>query len=298
MNYLVRLWKVVRSRAKSTKAPAEIFRESDLVVRTLRDILTLDTETIWVDSEPVLTRVVEFLKIALPRHANRAKLYDGPVPLFHKYHLEEALEQIYSRTVPLPRGGTIVIDQTEALVAIDVNSGKFRHGKDAEESAHQLNVLAAKEIARQIRLRDLGGVLVIDFVDMDKGENRQHVEKTLRDALKGDRARYRILRMSKFGIVEITRQRIKANIRLLVHQKNVATLEVRLHPEVGDYLNNVKRDGLLQLQSDLGKRIILMSDPSTHIDQATYRCLDERGMEVHPEIAPIRTQPKGAPASR
>jgi len=138
-----------------------------------------------------------------------------------------------------------------------------------------------------------------------------------------------MLRMSKFGIVEMTRQRVKAslqratymdcpyckgaglvktpesmalevmrNVRLLVHQKNVATLEVRLHPEVGDYLNNVKRDGLLQLQSDLGKRIILMSDPSAHIDQAAYRCLDDRGMEVRPEIAPSRTQPKGAPASR
>jgi ribonuclease E len=329
VNYLTRLWKVVRSDAQSAKAPAEIFRESDLVVRTLRDILTLDTETIWVDSEPVLKRVVEFLKIALPRHANRAKLYDGTIPLFHKYHLEEALEQIHSRTVPLPRGGTLVIDQTEALVAIDVNSGKFRHGKDAEESAHQLNVLAAKEIARQIRLRDLGGVLVIDFVDMDKEENRRHVEKTLRDALKGDRARQRMLRISKFGIVEMTRQRVKAslqratymdcpyckgagviktpesmalevmrNVRLLVHQQNVATLEVRLHPEVGDYLNNVKRDGLLELQSNLGKRIILMSDPSAHINQAAYRCLDDRGMEVRPEIAPSRTQAGGAPASR
>jgi ribonuclease E len=164
---------------------------------------------------------------------------------------------------------------------------------------------------------------------MDKEENRRHVEKTLRDALKGDRARQRMLRISKFGIVEMTRQRIKPslrratymdcpyckgagviktpesmalevmrNVRLLVHQKNVATLEVRLHSEVGDYLNNVKRDGLLELQSNLGKRIILMSDPSAHIDQATYRCLDDRGMEVRPEIAPSQTQAGGTPASR
>jgi ribonuclease E len=337
MNYLLRLWEVVQARAASAKAPAEIFRESDLVLRTLRDIFTPDTETIWVDSEPVLKRVHDFLKIAMPRHAGAAKLYEGPVPLFHKYRLEEAIEQIYSRTVPLPRGGSIVIDQTEALVAIDVNSGKFRHGKDAEESAHQLNVMAAKEIARQIRLRDLGGVLVIDFVDMDKGENRRHVEKVLRDALKGDRARYRMLRMSKFGIVEMTRQRIKSNlqratymdcpyckgaglvktpesvalevmrnVRLLVHQAQVAALEVTLHTEVADYLNNLKRDTLLKLESDLAKRITIIGSAEAHVDQAVYRCLDARGMEVRADPGPDASggpaqnqgQPRGGRASR
>jgi len=311
MNYLLRLWKVVQSRAQSAKAPAEIFRESDLVVRTLRDIFTPDISTVWVDSEPVLKRVREFMKIAIPRQAGRAKLHTGSVPLFHKYGAEEAIEQVYSRIVTLPKGGTIVIDQTEALVAIDVNSGKFRHGKDAEESAHQLNVLATKEIVRQIRLRDLGGVLIIDFVDMQRLENRHHVEKVLRDAMKNDRARHRMLRMSKFGIVEMTRQRMRPSlegttytgcpyckgtgivkapesmaldvmrtVRLLVNRNEVAALEVSLHPKVAEYLTNVKRDAISQIENDLRKRIRILTNARASIDEASYRCLDNQGVEV------------------
>jgi len=212
LQYLVRLWKVVQTRAQSTKAPAEVFRESDLVMRTLRDAFTPDITTIWIDSEAVLKRVREFMKIAMPRHVDVARLYADKVPLFHKYRVEEAIERIYSRTVSLPKGGSLVIDQTEALVAIDVNSGRFRHGRDAEESAHQLNLMAAKEVARQIRLRDLGGLLVIDFVDMLKAENRRHVERVFREAFKGDKARSQMLHISKFGIIEMTRQRVQPSL--------------------------------------------------------------------------------------
>lgn len=314
LQYLSRLWKVVKSRSQSAKAPAEIFRESDLVVRTLRDICTPDIKTIWVDSEGVLKRVLEFMKIALPRQVDSAKLHTDSVPLFHKYHIEEAIEQIYSRIVPLPKGGTLVIDQTEALVAIDVNSARFRHGKDAEESAHQLNVIAAKEIARQIRLRDLGGLLIMDFVDMEKAENRRDVEKVLRDALKSDRARSRMLRMSKFGIVEMTRQRMQPSLerstykdcpyckgagiiktresmalevmrhlKLLIARDRVSTIEVTLHPEVADAVNNQKREMLSRMEQDLRKRIRILVDPVVGVEHAGYRCLDDRGSEVRTE---------------
>jgi ribonuclease E len=321
LNYLVRLWKVVQARTQSEKAPAEIFRESDLVLRTLRDIYTPDIKTIWVDSEVVLRRVRDFMKIVMPRHVDAAKLYTDKAPLFHRYGAEEAIERVYSRTVPLPRGGSLVIDQTEALVAIDVNSGKFRYGRDAEESAHQLNVMAAKEVARQIRMRDLGGLIIIDFVDMEKAENRRHVEKTLRDAFKGDRARMQMLHLSKFGIIEMTRQRVQPSLertsymdcpyckgsgiiknaesialemlrylKVLASRDQVATIEVTVHPQIAEYAQNVKRASLARMEADSHKRIRILADPDAGIDQIAYRAADERGQEVRLDLA--------APAAR
>jgi ribonuclease E len=329
LNYLERLWKVVKARARSDKAPAEIFRESDLVLRTLRDIYTPEIKTIWVDSEPVLGRVQDFMKIVMPRYAGAAKLHADSIPLFHKYRIEEAIERFYSRTVPLPKGGSLVIDQTEALVAIDVNSGKFRHGRDAEESAHQLNIMAAKEIGRQIRMRDLGGVLVMDFVDMEKAVNRRHVEKALRDAFKTDRARSQMLHMSRFGIIEMTRQRVQPSLeratymdcpyckgsgiiknaesmglevlrylKLLVGRDQIATIEVRLHPQVAEYVNNGKRTALARLETDFNKRIRLVADTAAGIDQATYRCLDDRGQEIHCNHLPLPAEPVKAETPR
>jgi ribonuclease E len=311
MNYLLRLWEAVQARAASAKAPAEIFRESDLLVRTLRDTFTPDIQTVWVDSEAVLRRARDFMKIAMPRHRKAVKLHEGPGPLFHKYNLEEAIEQVYSRTVTLPRGGTLVIDQTEALVAIDVNSGTFRHSRDPEESALQLDLMAAKEIARQLRLRDLGGVVIIDFVDLSRPENRRKVEKALRDAMKRDRARHRTLKMSPFGIVEMTRQRVQPSlqrvaymdcptcrgtgivksaasmaldvvrhVQFLLDRDNVAAVEVIVHPDVGDYVNNQQRDALVRLSGAKRKRIRITADPHSPPDRAAYRCLDERGVEV------------------
>jgi len=325
LQYLGRLWKVVQARAQGAKAPAEIFRESDLVLRTLRDIYTPEIATIWVDSEAVLKRVREFMKIAMPRHVGSAKLYADKVPLFHKYRVEEAIERIYSRTVPLPKGGSIVIDQTEALVAIDVNSGRFRHGRDAEESAHQLNLMAAKEIARQIRLRDLGGLLLIDFVDMLKAENRRHVERAFRDAFAGDKARSQMLHISKFGIIEMTRQRVQPSLerstfmdcpyckgsgilkhpesvalevlrhlKLLAGRDGIALIEVSVHPEVADHINNAKRASLARLEADARKRIRIRASPAAVLDQATYRCLDERAAEMRTDLP----SPPPPPASK
>ncbi len=293
LQYLQRLWKVVEARVQSSKAPAEIFRESDLVMRTLRDVYTPDITSIWVDNEAVYKRVREFMKIALPRHIDAAKLYGEKVPLFHKYRVEEAIERIYSRTVPLPKGGSLVIDQTEALVAIDVNSGRFRHGRDAEESAHQLNLMAAQEIARQVRMRDLGGLIIMDFVDMARADNRRHVEKVLRDAFKGDKARMQLLHISKFGIIEMTRQRVQPSLerstfmdcpyckgtgimkhpeslalealrhlKMLVSRDAVASIEVTVNPQLADYVNNSKRATLANTEAESHKRIRITSDVS------------------------------------
>ena len=311
LNYLVRLWKVVKTRAKSEKAPAEIFRESDLILRTLRDIYTSEITTIWVDSEPALRRVRDFMKIIMPRYQRRAKLYDGKVPLFHKYRVEEAIEGACSRTVPLPKGGSLVIDQTEALVAVDVNSGRFRHGRDAEESAHQLNLMAAKEIVRQIRFRDLGGLLILDFVDMEKAQNRRHVEKVLRDAFKTDRARSQMSHISKFGIVEMTRQRVQPSLerttymdcpyckgsgiiknpesmalevmrrlKLLTGRDQIAQIEIRLHPNVAEYISNTRRAALAKIESNNQQRIRLVNDHQAGMDQLVCLCFDRHGKEI------------------
>ena len=162
-------------------------------------------------------RAKEFLQLVMPRHVNRLQLYEGKEPLFHKYKLEEEIASIHKREVPLRSGGSIVIDPTEALVAIDVNSGSFRTDDSAEETAYQLNLAAAKEIARQLRLRDLGGVIVNDFIDMRREKHRRGVERALRDAMKRDRARTKILRTSPFGLIEMTRQRIRPSLKRSVY---------------------------------------------------------------------------------
>ena len=212
--YLSRLWQVVARRIKKQKSPCEIYKESDMVTRTIRDIFTSDIDTIWVDERGAYEAAKEFMEAVMPRYADRIKFYDGSVPMFHKYGIEAEIARIQERKISLPHGGSIVIDQTEALVAIDVNSGNFRaDNNNAEETAYQMNLHAAKEIARQLRLRDLGGVIVNDFIDMREDRHRRGVEKALRDAVQRDRARTKILRISQFGLIEMTRQRIRPSLK-------------------------------------------------------------------------------------
>src|SRR5205823_3680297 len=187
--YLSRLWQVVVRRVKKLKTPAEVYRESDMITRTIRDTFTSEIDTIWVDEPQAFEQAQEFMQEVMPRYADRLKLYAGTEPMFHRYRIEDEIARIQMRHVPLPNGGSIVIDQTEALVAIDVNSGNFRADNNAEETAYQMNLLAAKEIARQLRLRDLGGVIVNDFIDMREERHRRDVERAMRDAVRRDRAR-------------------------------------------------------------------------------------------------------------
>src|SRR5579863_8648383 len=206
LNYLLRLWRTIVRRIRKSPGPVGIYEESDMIIRTIRDIYNSEIDSVLIDEPQAFERAREFMKIVMPRNVNRVKLYEGKEALFHKYHIEDEIARIQTRHVPLRGGGSIVIDQTEALVAIDVNSGNFRADDDAEETAYQVNLRAAEEISRQIRLRDLGGVIVNDFIDMREERHRRGVERALRDAIRRDRARSKILRISPFGLIDMTRQ--------------------------------------------------------------------------------------------
>jgi len=209
LRYLLRLWQAIQKGSGASAFPGLVYQERDLVIRTIRDHYTTDISEVWIDSEETYKKALEFMKDVMPTRAKTLRLYSGDRPLFNKFNLEEQIETIYLRQVPLPSGGQIVIDGTEALTAIDVNSARMKRKMEAEENATQTNLEAATEIARQFRLRDLGGLVVIDFIDMANIRNRKRVEKTIRDAMKGDKAKYDLTSISKLGLMEIARQRLK-----------------------------------------------------------------------------------------
>ena len=309
--YLLRLWKVIVRRIRKMPGPVDIYEESDMIIRTIRDIFTNEVDTIYIDEEKAYNRAKEFLQLVMPRYVSRLQLFVGKEPLFYKYNLDEEIAKIHRRQVPLKAGGSIVIDQTEALVAIDVNSGSFRTDDSAEETAFQMNVNAAKEIARQIRLRDLGGVIVNDFIDMRKEKNRRGVEHALRDAIRRDRARTKILRTSPFGLIEMTRQRIRTNlknsaygqcpsctgtgvvktpesmslevIRLLIvaaQRPPVAKVVVTVAENVADYLNNRKRHELARLESEGSMSIQVLAAKGVPPEHLALECRDAEDREV------------------
>src|SRR5271170_2688945 len=217
LTYLTRLWTIFVKKRDSGPGPMELYTEGDLVTRTVRDVFTSDIERIVVDDKEVAKRVREVIKLANPRAKNKVDLYEEPIPLFHKYGIENQIELMYSRHVPLPSGGSLVIDSTEAIVAIDVNSGKNREHSDAETTAFKVDMEAADEIPRQLRLRDLGGVIICDFIDLRFERHRRELEERLHKNFADDRAKTRVLRMSQFGIIEITRQRMRASLKRSVY---------------------------------------------------------------------------------
>jgi ribonuclease E len=309
--YLLRLWKVIVRRIKKTTGPVDIYEESDMIIRTIRDIFTGEVDTIYIDEPQAYERAKEFLQIVMPRYVNRLQLYEGREPLFQKYNLDDEITRINQRHVPLRGGGSLVIDQTEALVAIDVNSGSFRTDGSAEDSAYQLNQIAAREIARQLRLRDLGGVIVNDFIDMRKERNRRGVERTLRDSVKRDRARTKILRTSPFGLIEMTRQRIRPSIKRSVYKEcpscggtgvvksaesmaievvrklilcsqssQVARVTVTVEEEVANYLNNKKRRDLVEMEQENNVEVQVISGEGLSPEYLKINCVDANGREV------------------
>ncbi|MGI9455381.1 MAG: ribonuclease E/G, partial [Aeoliella sp.] len=311
MAYLLRLWKVIVRRIKKHEAPIDIYEESDMIIRTIRDIFTAEVDAIHIDEPTAFERAKEFLQIVMPRYVNRLHLYEGREPLFHKYRIDEEIAQINHRKVPLKGGGSLVIDQTEALVAIDVNSGSFRTDGTAEESAFQLNLIAAREIARQLRLRDLGGVVVNDFIDMRRDRHRRIVERTLHDAVKRDRARTKILRISPFGLIEMTRQRIRPSLKrsvfkecpscigaglvksaesmaievirklmMAAHSDSVAKITVTVEEEVAAYINNRKRRELARLEDDSELVVIIVGREGISPEHLDIACEDANGREV------------------
>jgi ribonuclease E len=209
--YLMRLWKDMEKRNRGGSKPRLLYSESDLLVRSLRDLMTNEVDEVVIDHEIALRRASRFMKIVAPRGTAQLLQYNGRTPIFHAFGIEPQVQTIHAREVPLPSGGRLVIDQTEALVAIDVNSGKSRDSRNSEENAYQTNVEAVDEICRQLRLRDMGGIVVNDLIDMRRAENRKDIESRFRERLKRDRARTTVGTISEFGILEMTRQRMRAS---------------------------------------------------------------------------------------
>lgn len=316
--YLLRLWKMIVRRVKKHAGPVDIYQESDMIIRTIRDIFTAEVETIWVDEATAYERAKEFLEMVMPKYVSRLQFYEGKEPLFQKYGLEEEIAKIQRRQVPLKKGGSIVIDQTEALVAIDVNSGNFRseNSDSAEDNAYQINLMAAKEIARQLRLRDLGGVVVNDFIDMRKEKHRRGVERALKDAVRRDRARTKILRTSPFGLIEMTRQRIRPSLRRSVYKEcpgcsgtglvktgesmaievlrtlssalakpEIHRIQVQVCTDVATTLNNSKRRELAALENQGNFTIQILGQPHGTPEHLVVDCWDANGKDVKLPVA-------------
>jgi ribonuclease E len=212
LNYLTKLWSAIDEAGKAGKGAFLIYQESSLVIRAIRDYFHNDVGDILIDTDDIFEQAHQFMAHVMPEHASKVKRYRDDVPLFSRFQIEHQIESAYARTVTLPSGGAIVIDQTEALVSVDVNSARAIKGGDIEETATRTNLEAADEVARQMRLRDLGGLVVIDFIDMDESRNRRDVENRLRDALRQDRARVQFGTISKFGLMEMSRQRLRPTL--------------------------------------------------------------------------------------
>jgi ribonuclease E len=309
--YLNRLWIAIRKRIDTEGVPTTIYQESDFVIRTIRDIFNNKISKIVCDSEMVTRRIRDFLGIVQPRFKRRATYYEGRTPLFHKYGIEKEISKIQSCRVELKSGGYVVIEQTEALVAIDVNSGKYRRHDSAEKTAHRINVEAATEIVRQLKLRDLGGLIICDFIDMCENKHRKNVERTFREALKKDRARSRMLRMSAFGLIELTRQRIRPSLQLSTYlscpycggsgviksleshsieimrllflagaREDIRRIELSVSPEIEGFLQNQKRAVITQLELEAEKEVVINADPNCAGGHYSITCYDERGRTV------------------
>ena len=313
LDYLLLAWEDFSKRLRSGRNPAPLYQESDVAIRTMRDLFTPETESVSVDDAEVYQRMIEFTKRLMPEHLDRVKQHEGERPLFHSHGVEQDFERIFARRLELPSGGSIVIEQTEALVAIDVNSGRTREaGAEFEDIALKTNLEAVPEIARQIRLRDLGGIIVLDYIDMMRSGSRKAVERATREALKADRARAKIGRISQFGLLELTRQRLGPGLSKLVYDtcprcrgsgrrrnassraqailrrlaaalalKGYTTVEVRTHPDVIEYLQKDLKAELGRLQEQSGREIKLLSVPE-QVEDSVLHYLRADGREVRP----------------
>ncbi|MBK8976491.1 MAG: Rne/Rng family ribonuclease [Planctomycetes bacterium] len=314
-DYLKKIWELVGHRVSVTRAPALLYQESDLVLKAMRDLFSPDIDEVVVDSKDVFLRIKDFAEKLMPHMAERIKLHELVTPLFHSFGIEQDVEKLYQPRVELPNGGSIVIEQAEALVAIDVNSGRFKPGTDLEETAYRTNLEAIPEIVRQLRLRDLGGLIMIDFIDMSADKHRRAVERKIIDGLKGDRARIKVGRISPFGMLELTRQRVgpglkrtvfttcrhcsgsglvrtvqsKAlavmrEVRALLNLKGYSILQVFVAPPVNDYLVNYKRRQILEIEESVGRTILFKAEPSYPVEAVHYRFMTGDGQEARVAI--------------
>lgn len=271
LNYLLNLWKVIVKRAQHVQGPTLIYQESDLVIRILRDIFSEDIKEILVDTSDAFQRASDFMRLISENYEKTIKLYTEDIPLFYKYGVEEQIDQIYEKRVSLPSGGHLIIEQTEALVSIDVNSGKYTNEKDIENTALKINLEAADEVAKQLRLRDLGGVIINDFIDMKEPRNKRALEKAFREAVSKDRARSRVGRLSQFGIIEMTRQRLGPSIRIYTHTPCECCNGQGLIKSLESMTLSIIRKIKLGLAGERVKKILVTANPELVSDLTNRR---------------------------
>ena len=299
LNYLLSLWKAIDGASGSQKGAFLIYQEGSLVIRAIRDYFSADIGEILIDTEDIYEQAQQFMAHVMPDNVNKVKLYRDDVPLFSRFQIEHQIESAYSRQVNLPSGGAIVIDHTEALVSVDVNSARATKGSDVEQTAYNTNLEAADEVARQMRLRDLGGLIVIDFIDMENPKNQREVENRLKDALHHDRARVQTGKISRFGLLEMSRQRLQPSLgetsynpcprchgtghirgtessalhilRILGEEamkENTGAVHVQLPVDVATFLLNEKRIDIHTIESRLKVNVVLI--PNIHMETPHY----------------------------
>ena len=286
LSYLISLWDDINATQASADSPQLIYKDDKLIVRVFRDIFRDDIEEILVDDKSVFEEAKNFAELVIPDQKDKVKLYDEEIPLFNRYQIESQIELAFQREISLPSGGSIVIDPTEAMTTIDINSARSTKGKDIEETALKTNLESAKEIARQLRLRDVGGLIVIDFIDMLNEESQKKVENAFRRAVSSDRARIQMASISRFGLLEVSRQRLKPSLnetydiehvlvrgprslgqsilRIVgedVAKDNTAEIQVYVPADVASYLLNEKRRDILSIEDSTGVKILIIADP-------------------------------------
>ena len=320
---LLRVWKQIQTESKKGKGPKLIYSDQDLILRALRDHLDREIAEVLVDDEAALARTQEYLRWFMPRGRVKATRYDERIPLFSKYDVERQIDRIYERRVELGGGGSLVIDRTEALTAIDVNSGRSTRGSSQEETALATNLEAAAEVARQLRLRDLGGLIVVDFIDMRANKNQRRLEKTLRDAMKPDKARFTVGRISPNGLLEINRQKIQQSLSMRTHRPcptctgtgriaspemvglnllrriearaasgSLRQVKIQLHPELADAFQNSRRNEIVALEEEFGIRIEVIASSRHHrseqeLDWSNRAPADVRPAPARPAVTPL-----------
>ena len=303
LSYLLALWEEISKTFDSAPSPSLIFRDDKLIVRVVKDYFKEDIEEILIDDKPTYDEALEFISAVLPDHADKVKYYDEEIPLFNRYQIESQIELAFQREISLTSGGSIVIDPTEAMTAIDVNSARSTKGKDIEDTAYKTNLEAAREVARQLRLRDVGGLVVIDFIDMMDSKHQEKVESAFRKAVYTDRARVQISNISRFGLLEVSRQRLRPSLNesydiehVLVRgprslgqsilriigedsaKDNTAEIQVFVPSDVASYLLNEKRNDIMHIEKSNSIKVIIVADP--YKSRPYYKVLRVKSSDV------------------
>ncbi len=304
---LLRLWKKVRTEAAAGKGPKLLYSDQDLILQVLRDSLDSSVQEVLVDDDEAFEKVRAYMRTFMPRAKTKLVRYAERMPLFSRFEVEDQIDRIFQRTVELPSGASIVIDRTEALTAIDVNSGRATRGSSQEEMAYKTDLEAAAEVGRQLRLRDIGGLVVVDFIDLRSAKHRREVERAMREAMKDDKARFSVGRISSNGLLEINRQRIKKELALRTHRAcptcggsgriaspevvglnllrrietravggRLARVRVELHPELADALQNDRRHEIAELEQEFGIRVEIIASSSLHRSEERVEWFDRR----------------------